>query len=160
MEKRPDGTARWNNQYYGSAFPQAFVSLGNQRLSLQLGHFYSIVGYEGVMAPDNFFYSKSYSYQFAGPFTHWGAQLNWRPSQAWTVQAGLHNGWDAFDRTTDRINAIGFQIGIDFVISSLLHDCQLFVRPTVHGDGAYKGNMDTEGAVLHNEENNRNGEVR
>jgi hypothetical protein len=107
IEKRQNGSARWNNQYYGSAFPQAFVSLGNQELSLQLGHFYSVVGYEGVMSPDNFFYSKSYSYQFAGPFTHWGGQVNWKPSQAWSVQAGLHNGWDAFDRVSDKIGFIG-----------------------------------------------------
>lgn len=107
IEKRSDGSAHWNNQYYGSAIPQAFVSLGSQDLSVQLGHFYSVVGYEGVMAPSNFFYSKSYSYQFAGPFTHWGAQANWNPSEAWTVQAGLHNGWDAFDRVSDKMGFIG-----------------------------------------------------
>ncbi len=107
MENRPDGSARWNDQYYGSAFPQAFVALGNQRLSLQLGHFYSVVGYEGIMSPDNFFYSKSYSYQFAGPFTHWGGQLNWDPNESWTVQLGLHNGWDALDRTSDSVGFIG-----------------------------------------------------
>ena len=74
---------------------------------MQVGHFYSVVGYEGVMAPDNFFYGKSYSYQFAGPFTHWGAQANWSPNQEWTLQAGLHNGWDAFDRQTDDVGFVG-----------------------------------------------------
>jgi hypothetical protein len=107
MEKRPDGSARWNSEYYGLAFPQAFVSVGNQDLSFQVGHFYSIVGYEGVMAPDNFFYSKSYSYQFAGPFTHWGAQANWKPTDALTIQLGLHNGWDALDRVSDDVGFIG-----------------------------------------------------
>jgi hypothetical protein len=107
MEKQPDGSARWNKEYYGFAFPQAYVSMGNQNLSLQVGHFYSVVGYEGLMAPDNFFYSKSYSYQFAGPFTHWGAQLNWSPGQAWTIQLGLHNGWDALDRVSDDVGFVG-----------------------------------------------------
>ena len=107
IEKRQNGDPHWNKQYYGSAFPQAFVSVGNQELSLQVGHFYSVVGYEGVMAPDNFFYSKSYSYQFAGPFTHWGTQLNWNPSQAWSVQMGLTNGWDAFDRVSDTVGFVG-----------------------------------------------------
>lgn len=107
IEKDTDGSARWNDEYYGSAFPQAFVSIGNQELSLQVGHFYSVVGYEGVMAPDNFFYSKSYSYQFAGPFTHWGGQVNWNPNRAWSVQLGIHNGWDAFDRDTDNPGFIG-----------------------------------------------------
>jgi hypothetical protein len=59
------------------------------------------------MAPDNFFYSKSYSYQFAGPFTHWCGQVNWSPSECWNVQLGLVNGWDAFDRDSDSMNFIG-----------------------------------------------------
>jgi hypothetical protein len=59
------------------------------------------------MAPDNFFYSKSYSYQFAGPFTHWGGQVNWSPNNNWTVQMGLHNGWDAFDRVDDEVGFVG-----------------------------------------------------
>ena len=107
MEKRPDGSPHWNKEYYGLAIPQAYVSMGSQDLSVQVGHFYSVVGYEGVMAPDNFFYSKAYSYQFAGPFTHWGAQANWKPSDAWTVKAGLHNGWDALDRVSDDVGFVG-----------------------------------------------------
>ena len=107
IEKRPDGSAHWNKEYYGVAFPQAFVALGSKALSLQFGHFYSVVGYEGVMAPDNFFYSKSFSYQFAGPFTHWGGQVNWSPNSAWTIQLGLHNGWDAFDRDSDDVGFVG-----------------------------------------------------
>jgi len=107
LERDPDGAPRWNPEYYGSAFPQAFASVGNQDLSLQVGHFYSVVGYEGVMSPGNFFYSKSYSYQFAGPFTHWGGQVNWNIDDAWTVQAGLTNGWDALDRTSDSVGFVG-----------------------------------------------------
>jgi hypothetical protein len=107
MEKRSDGSAHWNDGEYGLAIPQAYVSFGRQDLSIQVGHFYSVVGYEGLMAPDNFFYSKSYSYQFAGPFTHWGGQATWKPSDAWTVQAGVHNGWDALDRVSDRPGFVG-----------------------------------------------------
>ncbi|MDF1746575.1 MAG: outer membrane beta-barrel protein [Gimesia sp.] len=107
IEKHQDGSGHWNKDYYGLAIPQAYLSYGRKDLSLQLGHFYSVVGYEGLTAPDNFFYSKSYSYQFAGPFTHWGGQVNWNPNDNLTIQAGLHNGWDAFDRVTNRIGFIG-----------------------------------------------------
>lgn len=107
IEKRPDGNPHWNREFYGVAFPQAYAAIGNRDLALQIGHFYSVVGYEGVMAPTNFFYSKSLSYQFAGPFTHWGAQVNWKPSDAWTVQTGLTNGWDAFDRVSDSVGVVG-----------------------------------------------------
>jgi hypothetical protein len=59
------------------------------------------------MAPDNFFYSKAYSYQFAGPFTHWGAQTNWKLNDRWTTQIGLTNGWDALDRVSDSVGVVG-----------------------------------------------------
>jgi hypothetical protein len=107
MEKRQDGSAHWNSQYYGLALPQAYVALGNERVSLQMGHFYSVVGYEGVMSPDNFFYSKAYSYQFAGPFTHWGVQSNFKMNQSWNLQLGLTNGWDALDRVSDDVGFVG-----------------------------------------------------
>lgn len=116
IETRPDRSARWNSEYYGIASPQSYVSLGNQHLSMQLGHFYSVVGYEGVMSPDNFFYSKAYSYQFAGPFTHWGGQVNWHPNDAWTINLGLHNGWNAFDRVNDSLGVVG-KVRYDFVDS-------------------------------------------
>lgn len=107
LETRTDGSSHWNPEYYGLAIPQAYGSIGNQDLSLQIGHFYSVVGYEGVMSPYNFFYSKAYSYQFAGPFTHWGSQLNWKPGQAWTVNLGLVNGWNALDRVSDDVAFVG-----------------------------------------------------
>lgn len=107
FERYQTGAERWNPEYYGVAFPQAYVDFGNQDLSLQVGHFYSIMGYEGMMAPDNFFYSKSYSYQFAGPFQHWGGQVNYNLNESWSVQLGLVNGWDALDRVSDDVSFIG-----------------------------------------------------
>ena len=107
-ELDPDVDWRWNgHEYYGLAMPQLYAEVGRKDLSIKIGHFYSIVGYEGVMAPDNFFYSKSYSYQFAGPFQHSGIQGNWQVNDAWQVQAGLVNGWDALDRVEDSVNFIG-----------------------------------------------------
>ena len=108
FERHPDSTEHWNgHEYYGLAFPQAYASFGSQDFSFQVGHFYSVVGYEGLMAPDNFFYTKSYSYQFAGPFQHWGGQMNWNLNESWTLQLGLVNGWDALDRVSDDLSVIG-----------------------------------------------------
>lgn len=107
-ELNDNGTNAWNgHEYYGLAMPQAYVQAGTRDLSLKVGHFYSIVGYEGVMAPYNFFYSKSYSYQFGGPFQHWGAQVDWQVNEVWLVQAGLVNGWNALDREEDSVHFIG-----------------------------------------------------
>ena len=107
-ELNPNILPRWNSsEYYGLAMPQLYAEAGTKDLSIKVGHFYSIIGYEGVMAPYNFFYSKSYSYQFSGPFDHWGGQVNWQVNEAWQVQVGLVNGWEALDRTEDSVNLIG-----------------------------------------------------
>ena len=107
LELYPSGQSKWNPEYYGLAFPQAYVNFGDQDLSFQVGHFYSIVGYEGLMAPSNFFYSKSYSYQFGGPFQHWGGQVNYNLNSTWSLQLGLVNGWNALDRESDDLSFIG-----------------------------------------------------
>ena len=107
IENHDDGSSHWNSQYYGLAVPQAYLELGRSDLSLKVGHFYSIVGYEGLPAINNFFYTKSYSYQFAGPFTHWGGLATWKPSDSWEIQGALTNGWDTFDREpSDHLNAL------------------------------------------------------
>jgi len=103
FELRPSGAPHWNPQYYGLAIPQAYAELGNDIVSVKAGHFYTPVGYEGVQAPTNFFYSKAYSYQFAGPFTHWGALATAQLTEGWQAQVGLVNGWNALDRTSDHL---------------------------------------------------------
>ncbi len=98
---RPDSSfaptvhTHWNPQYYGLAIPQAYGEFGNDVVSIKAGHFYTPIGYEGVPAPNNFFYSKAYSYQFAGPFTHWGALATAKLSEGWKAELGLVNGWNA-----------------------------------------------------------------
>ena len=118
LENHDDGSPHWNSEYYGWAIPQAYVEMGRTDLSLKLGHFYSPVGYEGLpaytqartpRAAGNFFYTKAYSYQFAGPFTHWGALATWKPSDYWETQFGLTNGWDTLDREAqDNLNMLAY----------------------------------------------------
>ncbi len=98
LENHDDGSSHWNPEYYGIAIPQAYLEVGRTDLSAKIGHFYSIIGYEGLPAVNNFFYSKSYSYQFAGPFTHWGGLATWNVNDYWEFQGGLTNGWDTLDR--------------------------------------------------------------
>jgi hypothetical protein len=102
------GPQDWNSgQYYGLAIPQLYAEIGNHDISLKLGHFYTIVGYEGVPAVGNFFYQKSYSYQFAGPFNHWGGLVNWRASDNVEVDAGLVNGWNGLASPYSDANFLG-----------------------------------------------------
>jgi hypothetical protein len=107
FELNRDATKRWNGgQYYGLALPQMYAEVGTNRLSLKVGHFYSIVGYEQVPSVGNFFYTHSYSYMFAGPFTFWGGLATWKPCDEWSFQLGLTNGWNAVERTVNRLGVI------------------------------------------------------
>ncbi|MFM8892988.1 MAG: outer membrane beta-barrel protein [Planctomycetia bacterium] len=102
------GPQDWNSgEYYGLAIPQLYAEVGSQDLSLKLGHFYTIVGYEGVPAVGNFFYFKSYSYQFAGPFTHWGGLVNWKASENVEFDGGLVNGWNGLASPQSNVNFLG-----------------------------------------------------
>ena len=116
FERDSDGSPGWNANRYGLALPQIYGEVGSKDLSLKLGHFYTIIGYEGVPAINNFFYSKSYAYQFAGPFTHWGGMMSWRPTGEWHLQAGVHNGWDTFKR--DVKNRPGVIVSAEYAHSS------------------------------------------
>jgi len=91
------GTAR-----LGLAMPQAYVDLAYNDLTLRIGHFYTIIGFETVAAPDNFFYSHAYTMLYGEPFTHTGALLSWQCGDRLKLLAGVHNGWNVVDASPDR----------------------------------------------------------
>ena len=63
----------WDNgNYYGHAIPQLNVQVAYNDLTVTVGHFFTILGYEVVPAPDNFFYSHAFTMYLAEPFTHTG----------------------------------------------------------------------------------------
>lgn len=81
------------NRFYNVALPQAYLELfapfGNG-VTAKLGHFYTIIGNESVLAPDNFFYSHSYTMQYGEPFTHTGVLFDYPLRVA---GAGPLSGW-------------------------------------------------------------------
>src|SRR5690606_25807055 len=93
LETRRDFDSKWNNRrFYGLAMPQLYAEAGYGDLSVKFGHFYTIIGYETVTAPDNFFYSHAYTMQYAEPFTHTGVLATWKASDTWTFTGGLVDG--------------------------------------------------------------------
>ena len=93
---------RNTSRFYDIALPQvyleAYVPVGTG-LNLKLGHFYTPIGYEVVTSPDNFFYSKPYTFQYGEPFTHTGLLANYAFDKNWSAVAGLltgsaTGGWD------------------------------------------------------------------
>jgi hypothetical protein len=107
LETRRDGSPKWNNRsFYGLAMPQAYLEAAYGDLAVKVGHFYTIMGYESVPAPANFFYSHAYTMQYGEPFTHTGVLASYQHSDRFVSYHGLHNGWDIFDRFTERVGYI------------------------------------------------------
>lgn len=83
---------------FAFAIPQAYIELASGNWSFKAGHFFSLVGYEFVAAPDNFFYSHSFTMYNSEPFTHSGVLGTYNASDSLTLYGGWTSGWNtAFD---------------------------------------------------------------
>lgn len=97
----------WDNDWdngpdYGHAIPQLYVEAGYGDLSVKVGHFYTIIGWEVVQATGNFFYSHAYTMYNSEPFTHTGALATYNASDDVTFWGGYTFGWDSgFDNNGD-----------------------------------------------------------
>ncbi len=90
----------WDNDFdnggdYGHAIPQLYGEVGYGDLSVKLGHFYTIIGYEVVGAPGNFFYSHAYTFYNSEPFTQTGALATYNATDDVTLWGGYVLGWDS-----------------------------------------------------------------
>lgn len=109
LETDRDMGPKWNSGDYGLAIPQlymeAFAPIG-PGVSVKMGHFYTILGYESVPAPANFFYSHAYAMQYGEPFTHTGllAASDIGPLK---LQAGLTRGWNNWESNSDDCGFLG-----------------------------------------------------
>lgn len=129
-----------NNRFNNLALPQAYLEVFapyGEGISIKIGHFYTIIGTESVMAPDNFFYTHTYTEQYGEPFTHSGAlvEIPWTNNKTgwlrdWkittrlgTITGGETAGWDAgMDRGLDVwrfLGGVGFQSPDDATSLSL-----------------------------------------
>lgn len=91
-----------NQGIYGIAFPQAYLEIFapvGRGLRVKVGEFYTLIGYESVMAPENFFYSHSYAMQFGEPFSHTGILASYAINDSLGLKVGAvtgspYAGWD------------------------------------------------------------------
>jgi hypothetical protein len=114
-EVQPDGSVnyKWNraNRFYGLAMPQVYGDLAWKDFVFRVGRFYTIAGYEVCTAPDNFFYSHSYTTQYGEPFTHTGMLAKWKANDRLSLTAGLHQGWDQWEYDDGKL---GFLLGANW----------------------------------------------
>ena len=99
----------WNSGgEYGTAIPQLYAEVQYNDLSVKVGHFYTIMGYEVVQAPGNFFYSHAYTMTYGEPFTHTGILAEYAHDADTTLWAGYTMGWDSgFENEFDAHTFLG-----------------------------------------------------
>lgn len=107
LEENDDGSPNWNDadSEYGLALPQAYVDvatpIGPYGSLIRIGHAYALGGYETFAAPDNFFYSHSYTYLFGEAFTQTGVTWMGKLTPTLAASVAITTGWDSFDRDND-----------------------------------------------------------
>ncbi len=93
---------------YGWAMPQLYGEVAYGDWSVIAGHFYTLIGYEVVTAPDNFFYSHALTMFNSEPFTHTGALATYSGFENVEFYAGWTAGWDTgFDARFDGSSWLG-----------------------------------------------------
>lgn len=104
----------WDHGQYGFAMPQLYAEVAYGDLSVIVGHFYTLLGYEVVTAPDNFFYSHAYTMYNSEAFTHTGALATYTASDNLTLYAGWTLGWDTgFDQRFGGSSFLGgYSVGL------------------------------------------------
>jgi hypothetical protein len=107
--RNPEGAAhKPRNQF---DLTQAYLDLNvdvGTGLLVRAGKFVTPLGYETIDPTTTPFYSRSYLFGFAKPFTHTGVLLNYRPAAAWDVWGGVVRGWDqSIDDNNGSVSALG-----------------------------------------------------
>ena len=93
---------------YGWALPQAYLEVAKGDWSIIAGHFYTLLGYEVVTAPDNFFYSHAMTMYHSEAFTHTGVLATQQVSDNVEAYYGYTLGWNTgFDRNAGGGNFLG-----------------------------------------------------
>ena len=96
-----------DSRFYKFSLPQMYAEMAICDWKLQLGRFYSILGYETVTAPDNFFVSHSYAMQYGEPFTHAGFLATGKLCEDFMLSLGVTRGWDVWDDNNGDADFLG-----------------------------------------------------
>ena len=88
---------------YGYALPQLYGEVAYGDLAVKVGHFYTLLGYEVVTAPDNFFFSHAFTMYNSEAFTHTGGLATYNLENSMELPVELYGGytlgWDTgFDQ--------------------------------------------------------------
>lgn len=99
---------------YRLAIPQLYGELFlpiAKGMSIKGGHFYTLLGYEVVTTPANFFTTLPYTFQYGEPFTHTGLMASWKLVDNFTWHNCIVRGWDSW---WDNNNAWSYMGGFNW----------------------------------------------
>jgi hypothetical protein len=110
LDARDDGTPRWHTddrRLYGFNLPQAYLQFGTKALYYKVGEMYTYMGNEVVAPVGNVFYSHTYTFLYAIPFTHTGVSATYVPNDQLTISNMIIEGWDTFNDTDENPGYMG-----------------------------------------------------
>ena len=93
---------------YGLIFPQFYLEVAVNNLTVKMGHYATLINYEVVPAIGNFFYS--HTHMMGAPFDPLlvtGLQTEYRLGENWTLVNGFHRGWMMFEDFNDDLDYLG-----------------------------------------------------
>lgn len=142
---RYDFANGYDHGIYEWALPQLYAEVAAGDLSVKVGHFYTIVGYEVIPSYGNFFLSRQLTFYNSEPFTHTGALATYQVSDSLSVMGGWTLGWDTgFDRFNNGSNFIG---GLTYSLS----DTATFIYTTTVGNLGWRGDGAVNSFILSND---------
>ncbi len=114
----------WDYGSYGWAMPQLYVQFANQDWDVKLGKFFSPYGYEAIAAPNNFFYSHSYTMYFTEPYTMSGILAERQLTETRSALIGFTAGWNTgFDNDTGGCLITGHRFQLNENVDVALTTC-------------------------------------
>jgi len=97
---------------------QAYIDINvpvGKGLRVRAGKFVTLLGYETINPTGNQFYSHSFLFGYAIPFTQTGLLGTYQASEKLTINAGVTRGWDT--ALEDNNDAVDFLGGVAYTVS-------------------------------------------
>jgi hypothetical protein len=95
------------SRFYGFSMPQLYGDIQINKLIIRGGHFLYPCGAESVTAPDNFFYSHTYTFLYGQPTTYTGGELIYKVTDKFSLISGLDTGWNNFEDQNGKVGFFG-----------------------------------------------------
>lgn len=97
---------------YAWAMPQLYGEVATGNFRTKIGHFGTLLGYELMQAPDNFFYSYGQVWG-TEPITHTGVLTSYEGFENLTISGGWVAGWDTGFANPDDASMFLGSVGAD-----------------------------------------------